>query len=487
MKTSTRLIILLILIVTSFSCNKQKPEEVDVSSLVTHCDYIKHISEIITEIQRIEDASIKEPSEAIDVRNKLLHNKLFEIIDYAVSNELEIHLFTNCEGFNKLRHDTISIKLFDRGMLYFNPENYKKSYLYFNLAELSDKTTIELLSYYFDNILNISNDSLSKCIANLDMMYDIIKEKGDKNPYFLGGYDYMVAVSNILTKSASKQSDIVLGEFNFFKLNRSYYRILLPKDYNVKNSEELFGMAFFKPLLMNNFKNISYHKINNLSTKELFEMVSANSFQNFFKASNYSTVYYWLDLTYADQLADIYNKIKKLDQYSINDKREEFVSTLNKLKEQYSIAENNYRQKKFLVHGTCFANEKDYDINTQTLKITLFLENSYLCDTYANMPYENAKLLFNSNKMQKGTVEFIVSPGSGYTYFTSSPYYDDAITTLILLEESNIIFKTSNGEIRFITQDYKGKPLWSGAEKWWRTIQGMNYPDNRIKINAKKI
>jgi len=318
-------------------------------------------------------------------------------------------------------------------------------------------------------------------------MYDIIKEKGDKTPYFLGGYDYMVAVSNILTKSASKQSDLVLGEFNFFKLNDSYYRILLPKDYDEKNSEELFGMAFFKPLLMNSFKNISYNKINNLSTKELFEMVSANSFKNFFRASKYNTVYYWLNLTYADQLTEIYNKLKKLDQYSINDKREEFVSALIKLKEQYSIAENNYRQKKYLIHGTCFTNEKDYDINTQTLKITLFLENSYLCDTYANMPYEDAKLLFTSDKMKKGTVEFIVSPGAGYTYFTSSPYYNDAITELILLEESNIIFKTRNGEIRFITQDYKGKPLWSGAEKWWRKIQGMNYPDNRIKINAKKI
>ncbi len=479
------MLILIFLLTIAISCNRQRPEEIEVTTIVTNCDYVKHISNIIKEIQKIEEVSTKESSEVNSSRLKLLHNKLYEIIDYASSNGMSIDLCTNCEGFDDLKDETISIKLFERGMKYLNPVDYKKSYLYFNLAKLTNKSNDEFLHNYFVKIFNHSRDSLSKNIANLSNIWDIINENGDKEIF--SAYDYNSTLANVLSISASKQDDIILGEFEFFKLNKSYYRILLPKGFNEMNSEGFSGMAFFKPLLMNNFKHISYNRIKNISTEELYKMVSSNSFQDFFRPNKYYSVYYWLNLTYADQLVDIYDNLNKLDKYTIDSRKEEFISALIKLKEQYSIAEYNYRQKKFLIYGTCYANEKDYDINNQSLKMTLFLENSYLCDLYANIPYEDAKSLFSSSKTQKGAVEFIVSPGSGYTYFTSSPYYEDAITELQLLEESNIVFKTSNGEIKFITQDYKGKPLWSGAKEWWRTIQGMNYPDNRIKVNAKKI
>lgn len=460
------------------SCQNIKPEDIDVNDIKTNCDYVVSLSKVVDEIKVLEiEKKTELPEETISTINMrlgLLSNKLLEILNFAIKNNVTLENLKQCEGFYKMQFGNLKILLFNEGMNKIAKNEIEESYLFVDLAlgdnPMSRDISVDnLMVKYLSTLKTLDKDSLTLILNNTTQNIENYFSKRKNNS--ISPYWYIHHYGKTLAESAKRTQEIINGSF----LSYYNYKFLLSNGYVTTDSEQLFGIASFDYFVLEKLRNISDNDIKSLTASDIYKCIQNNDF-------------FGLRLSAIPQVNNTYSKLKKINQYDIVNERDNFINEMLDLKKIYLKAYFKYRQTKFKIQGICFVSEDDYNINNQALKMTLFIENKYLCDVYTAFSLEEAKSFFSSKKSLKGVVEFIVSPGHGHRTFSNHAHdrNSPSITEMILLEEAIITFNIPSNTISFSTVNFKGKPLWQGIGYWvWDNNYQYQYPQDRLRISVQ--
>ena len=460
MKTRINLfpIALFAFFVIAISCNQTKPEEIDVSKLNAPCDYVNSIEKVNSEIQKLNSDEKLDDTKA--KRITLLRNKISDILTYGDKNNVKVFDLINCPKFETLKNNKFAELCLIEGHIQLAKNNIDNSLLLFDIAKyiLKDvfKTPRELYVTIIEYVYNLDKEkyaeTLSTILNNMEIAYSISDKSYSEKNFLLQRNLYINAIDDV---NSSICSSISKYEFGYFKnINGNYY--LLPINESV--NEDLFGIKTFNPIEMYSIVGLDNSQINEISASKLQDYIY-NDERN-------------LNLSSIPQMKELYNSLRKLDKYAIVKERSTFIEALLNLKKEYSIAELKYLTTNFKFTGRAVANESEYSVDKEQLKILIFIENRYFCTLLVPMPLDEIKSFFSSKRII-GTVDIIASPQKGTNFVSPKPGYYISFTNTILQDELIITFNSPLGKYQFSSIDLKGKKPWTD-NKWDVKLRSSN-------------
>jgi hypothetical protein len=194
------------------------------------------------------------------------------------------------------------------------------------------------------------------------------------------------------------------------------------------------------------------------------------------------------------ELRSISDSIRGMNALIIASNRDNFIAKLQKVRNNYLIANTQYKNTKFIIKGNAYFDISNYDINNKILYIHLSLsymnsrfgniEGIYVATLAVSVPLNEATQLFIPDEKFYVPVFFSVKPGSfrkglGIAGGGASCW---EVPNMIIVEEPQItVFTKNNYVCRFNTVGIKGEMWPSGlnTERW--DLHKIDLPRNEYK------
>lgn len=299
----------------------------------------------------------------------------------------------------------------------------------------------------------------------------------------------------IYTYSANaqiKQSDISSAVFpvELVHFKNGYSSSLwLKPPFNVKEFYQAkSGLVSFDFRSSYELTKLSYEQINMITPTAFVSSINANELY----IGEHETTE--LPFDPIPELRSISDSIRGMNALIIASNRNNFIAKIQKVRNNYLIANAQYKNTKFKLQGNAYFDISNYDVNNQVLFVHLSLsykndrfeemQGLYVATIAVSVPLNEATQLFNPDEKFFVPISFTVQPGSlrkglGIAGGGASCW---EVPNMIIVEDPQITVFTKNNYIcRFNTVGLKGEmwPVGLNTERW--DLHKIDLPRNEYK------
>jgi len=336
-----------------------------------------------------------------------------------------------------------------------------------------------------------SNTLLSNYLSYFNTMSDVLTVVDDSFPR---DYQYNSFAQVLMSLDIKSR---IIHDANLIRRKESHYcdeAWLNPNSTTLRSFSEISGLEGFSPIPA--YKLISVDESEIISmTPEIFVKNVRNSMMIMISSR---TKFHERILGY-NWIPEIWREIdrhREKTDFEIASQKDDFISKLLNIRDKYMKSNLYYISNWYNIQGRGYVSKVNYDMNTQTLKVHIYLDKGNHKDTYAgtidvHLTLNEAQQLFASSNVLEPVIDFIVSPGTNRIALgiQGGCSYDIEFPSLYLAKEPIISISNNQGfKIKVQTVGWKGN-IWSGANVGRWDKNKNTWPDsyNVRMINSKRI